>query len=106
MPCTSIEVVKKLMMRETPALADIYMPACDVRDVARAHINAMMKSEANSHRHIIVSTIESTSMKDWALILDKEFSPKGYKVPTKVAPNFMIKVMSLFDAQVNLVNLK
>ncbi|RNA08126.1 NADPH-dependent aldehyde reductase ARI1-like isoform X1, partial [Brachionus plicatilis] len=100
-PCTSIEVVKKLLMRETPILADIFMPACDVRNVAQAHINAMMNPEADSQRHIIVSTVENTSMKDWALILDQEFSSKGYNVPTKVAPNFMVKFMSLFDAQIN-----
>ncbi|RNA00909.1 NADPH-dependent aldehyde reductase ARI1-like isoform X1 [Brachionus plicatilis] len=100
-PCTSIEVVRTLLMRETPILADILIPACDVRNVAQAHINAMMNPEADSQRHIIVSTVENTSMKDWALILDQEFSSKGYNVPTKVAPNFMIKFMSLFDAQIN-----
>ncbi|RNA22909.1 NADPH-dependent aldehyde reductase ARI1-like isoform X1 [Brachionus plicatilis] len=62
-----------------------------------------MNPEADSQRHIIVSTVENTSMKDWALILDQEFSSKGYNVPTKVAPNFMVKFMSLFDAQINLV---
>lgn len=97
-------MVKKILMRELPVLADIYMPSCDVRDVARAHIQAIMKPEANSHRHIIVSNVECSSMKEFALILDREFSTKGYNVPTKVAPNFMVKVMSIFDDQIKLVN--
>ena len=96
-------MVKKILMREVPVLADIYMPTCDVRDVARAHIYAMMKQDANSQRHIIVSNTVSSSMKELALILDKEFSTKGYNVPTKIAPNFLIKIMSIFDDQVKLV---
>ncbi|CAF1032353.1 unnamed protein product, partial [Brachionus calyciflorus] len=102
-PCTSIEIVKKLLLREMPLIPDIYFPACDVRDVAKAHINAMLKSEADSQRHIIVSTVECTPLKDWALWLDKEFYSKGYNVPTKIAPNFMIKVLSLFDKQVSMI---
>jgi dihydroflavonol-4-reductase len=82
---------------------DMYLEVCDVRDVALAHIKAMNTPEAASHRHIVVSTVEDTSFKDWALILKAEFGPKGYSIPTMVAPNILIRGMSIFDKTLNLV---
>ena len=95
--CTSAEPIIKLMKREIPLLPDIYAPTCDVRDVALAHIRAMIRPEAASQRHLIVGSNEGSSFKEWALILEKEFKPKNYKIPTRVAPHFIIKLYSFFD---------
>ena len=89
------------MNREMPVIPDISMPCCDVRVVAEAHIKAMTLSEANNQRHIIATKKELTSFKEMALILDEEF--ENYKVPTCVAPNFMIKIYSIFDKTVKMV---
>ena len=102
-PCTLVEVIKKLMNHEVPMIPDIYMPSCDVRIVAEAHIKAMTLPEANNQRHIIVTTTECNSFRDWALILDAEFRNKRYSIPTMVAPNFMIKIFSIFDKQTQLI---
>lgn len=75
----------------------------DVRDVALAHIRAMTIPEAINNRHIIATTSETNSFRDYALILDAEFGSKGYSVPTRVAPNFLIKLFSLFDKTVQMV---
>ena len=32
------------------------------------------------YRHIIASSLDSSSIKEYALILDAEFGPKGYNV--------------------------
>lgn len=95
--CTSAQPIKMLMMRELPLLPDIYAPVCDVRDVALAHIRAMLRPEAVSKRHIIVNNVNCSSFQEWALILQKEFSSKNYSVPTRVAPHFFIKLYSYFD---------
>jgi nucleoside-diphosphate-sugar epimerase len=40
--------------------------------------------DAVGHRHILVSSNTTISMKQWADILNEEFGPKGYKIPTEL----------------------
>lgn len=96
-----MEVVKKMMNREIPLLPDLYMPCCDVRIVALAHIRAMQMDEAQYQRHIVTTSSESVSFKEVALILQGEF--KNYSVPTKVGPNFLMHLFSLFDKELRQV---
>ena len=56
------------MLREMPILPEIFMPVCDVRNVALAHVNALTFKEALSNRHIIVSLVEAPQFKEWAII--------------------------------------
>ena len=79
---------------------------CDVRDVALAHLRAMKKPEAAGNRHLIVDGSESHTFKDVALALDAEFQDKGYKVPLTVAPNCIIKILSIFDRKIRSVHCK
>lgn len=99
----SIETVIDLLIKHRSMLPDIYLPVCDVRDVALAHVRALKLPEAASHRHIITSNVESVSLKQIAKILDKEF--REYDVPTKVAPDFIVKFFSLFDKRLKMVSL-
>jgi dihydroflavonol-4-reductase len=92
------------MCSEMPMLPNICIPSCDVRDVAQAHLKAMILPEAANNRHLIVSSYEK-SFKDWALILKSEFESKNYKIPTIVAPNFAVKLFSIFDKTLKLVSL-
>ena len=84
-------------------LLNVALPFCDVHDVALAHIRAMNSPQAVSNRHIICSSIDLMLFQDVALILDSEFASQGYKVPLKVAPNFLVKIISIFDKSVRLV---
>jgi hypothetical protein len=93
------------MNREMPMVPDVYFPVCDVRDVATAHVKSLSSPEAVSNRHLIVSTVEASSFGSWAIILDEEFRPKNYNVPTKLAPNMLLKVLSCFDKTLKLVNI-
>ena len=61
--CSSMEVVKRLMLREMPILPNIVLSGCHVTDVAEAHLAAMLIPEAAEKRHIIVSSLESDSFK-------------------------------------------
>jgi len=92
---TSVEVVRLLLDRGVPALAKVSFPICDVRDVALAHIKALVTNEAQGKRHIIYT--DSLWMKQVALILQKEFKPKGYHIPTIVAPYFLVWLNSFID---------
>ena len=45
-----MDLFKKLLEREMPIIPDISIPLADVRDVALAHIKAMVSHEAVSKR--------------------------------------------------------
>ena len=64
----------------------------------------MLIPECKNNRHLIVTSSQATSFQDWALILDKEFRAKNYKLPTKVAPNTMIKFVGIFDKTIRMVS--
>ncbi|RWS14510.1 putative uncharacterized oxidoreductase-like protein, partial [Dinothrombium tinctorium] len=98
---TSLEMVKRLLDRSVPAVAKLSVNAADVRDVALAHIRALTVPEAAGNRHIIVTS--NVMMKDIALILQKEFKPQGYHIPTMVVPNFVVWMNSLLDKSYKLV---
>jgi dihydroflavonol-4-reductase len=90
-----------ILNKEMPLLPNIYMVPCDVRDTALAHLKAMLSPEAKNYRHIIASSKEMVSFKDLALIIDSEF--KQYNVPKSVAPNFFLKLASVFNKTVRMV---
>ena len=100
---TSVSVLKQFLERSIPMLPDSSYGTCDVRQVALAHIKAMVIPEAVNNRHIIVSSTTSSSFKDYGLILAEEFDPKGYNVPTKVACHCLIKMMALTDKTAALI---
>jgi len=102
--CSSMELFKRLLERQMMVLPDINFPLCDVRDVAAAHIKAMILPEAVNKRHIIVSKVNSNPLKEIALILQKEFGPKGYSIPTMVVPSFLVRLYSYFDGTVKLAS--
>lgn len=92
---TSGEVVRKLMKREFPACPDVGFAVVDVRDVATAHVAAMTTPAAAGQRFI--TAIEHASMRDIAAILDRQFRPRGYKVPTRRLPDWLLRTVSLWD---------
>lgn len=62
----------------------LYSPTCDVRDVARAHVIAAFLPEAKSKRFLIASEASFISMSRWAIVLEKEFLHRGYRIPSEV----------------------
>lgn len=99
----SMEPIKLLLERQTMMLPDIVFPSCDVRDVARAHLVALELPEASGNRHMIITEYDSPNIKTAANWLSQEFGAKGYRVPTTLAPNFLIKFASIFDKRVAFV---
>jgi len=97
---TSGEVVRKLLAREIPGCPDVGWAVVDVRDVADAHVSAMISKDAPGKR--FVCAIEHASMRDVATILQQNFSARGYRVPTRRLPNWMMKAVSIFDRTVRL----
>ncbi|XP_070545374.1 uncharacterized protein [Ptychodera flava] len=99
--CTSMEVPKKLLMREIPLLPKLNFGFVDVRDVAAAHIKAMTVPEAAGNRHVLVGG--NLWFREVALILEREFKSQGYSIPTLVAPKIGVQFFSLFDSSIKLI---
>jgi len=94
-------VIRRLLQREMPLLPKIGFPCVDVRDVAKVHLKAMTTKEAAGNRHITIT--KWLWFKDIALVLEREYKTKGYRVPTSEAPYLLAKIGSWFDATIRMV---
>ena len=98
---TSGEIVRKLLANELPGTAKLGFPWVDVRDVASAHIAAMTTPEAAGQR--FCCAIEFSWIGEVADVLAKRFGPEGWKVPTRKLPNFVVRIVAMFDPAVKTV---
>jgi len=92
---TSGEIVRQIMVRAIPACPHIGFSCVDVRDVASAHLAAMMTPAAAGKRFICA--IEFSWMVEIAKILDEHFRKDGYKIPTSELPNWVPRIMQHFN---------
>lgn len=92
---TSVNGLKRLLDRSTPMVPKFHMPVCDVRDVALAHVKALEAPEHAGKRYLIVT--ESRWFRDIARIIQKEFKPLGYFVPTVSVPSTLVWLGSFVD---------
>jgi dihydroflavonol-4-reductase len=78
-----------------PMIPDVAMGMIDVRDVARLHVKAMTAAGASGKR-FIAATAEPVEIAAVARMVKEA----GYsKVPSRHAPSFLLKFMSLFDSE-------
>ena len=90
----SMTMFKDLMTGKMPMVPKAGINMTDVRDVAEIHVKALENPKAAGHR-FIVGTEKPYSFKELAEMLQS----KGYdKVSSKEAPNFLIKFMANFSA--------
>lgn len=92
---TSGEVVRKLLARDMPGCPDVGWAVVDVRDVAAAHVAAMTAPDAAGQRFIVA--IEHASMLDIARILKDRFGDRGFRVPTRKIPGWLLKLVATWD---------
>ena len=97
---TSGELVKRIMEHKVPAIPNINFATVDVRDVASAHVSAMVVPDAAGQRFICAET--NHSMMEIAQILKARYGPQGFKIPTGRLPSIAVKGMALFDKTVRL----
>jgi dihydroflavonol-4-reductase len=98
---TSGELVRMLMKRELPGCPRLGFPMVDVRDVATAHLAAMTTPEAAGQRYCC--SADFAWMKDIANILAPRFRDRGYKVPTRGLPDFLVRLSAIFDKTLAMV---
>jgi len=91
----SAQAILKLMLREYPGCPRLGWATVDVRDVASAHLAAMTTPEANGQR--FCCCVDFVWMKEMAAILNENFGDRGYRVPTRTLPDFVVRIVGLFD---------
>ena len=91
----SVALMTDMIRGKMPMIPDIAMGMVDVRDVARLHVAAMTTAAAAGQR-FIAATAEPVAFSYIAEVLRNA----GYsKVPSRKAPNALIKLMSIFDRE-------
>ena len=87
----SLNIFKMLMKREMPMIPRIKVPLVDVRDVAKAHVDAIELNDSIGKRFLLC---ENTY---WMRDISYKMNSLGYNAPTVVAPDFLIKFLALFN---------
>jgi len=96
---TSIVLVQRLMDGDAPGCPDLWMGAVDVRDVADMHLKAMTDPAARGQRFLAVAG-DFVSFRQVALMLKAGLGEAARKVPTGAVPNWLLRLVALFDPQV------
>ncbi|MEA1676518.1 aldehyde reductase [Nitrospirillum sp. BR 11163] len=82
------------MMNGQPGCPKLNCGVVDVRDVADLHLRAMTHAAANGERFLAISG-ESLWMIDIARVLRRRLGTAAVKVPTRVLPNWLVRLISL-----------
>ena len=91
----SMTLFKRILTGELSQMVHASINMSDVRDVAKIHVRALENEQAAGQR-IIVASEQAHSFAE----ITKLLKSKGYeKVGTKVAPNFMVKLLANFNSE-------
>jgi nucleoside-diphosphate-sugar epimerase len=96
---TSIQLVKRLLDGAMPGLPQVAFGIVDVRDVADLHQRAMTDPAAAGERFLAVAG-EFMTVPEIAAVLRERMGADASKVPTRVLPNWLVRVVSRFDSSV------
>ncbi|MDQ3788259.1 MAG: aldehyde reductase [Actinomycetota bacterium] len=95
---TSVDVVRRLLVRDVPGSPKMGFSLVDVRDVAVGHRLAMETPIAAGQRYVLAG--DFVWMREIAAVLGEVFGPRGYRVPTGVMPTWLLRVVARFDPSV------
>ena len=95
---TSNSIIGQMINGNVPGTSKVHIGYVDVRDVATAHITAMLSNQTDGER-IIVSE-KTLWMNEVATILRNA----GFdKVPSKVMPKWVMQIMSIFKKDLKFI---
>jgi dihydroflavonol-4-reductase len=99
---TSIQIVQRLMDGAMPGCPRLSFGIVDVRDVADLHLRAMTNPAAKSERFLAVAG-DFMTIQEIAHVLRARMGDAARRVPTRVLPDWLVRLVSLFDASVGLI---
>jgi dihydroflavonol-4-reductase len=91
----SIDIVKKLIDGSVPGLPRFGWPLVDVRDIADLHVRALRTPLAAGQRYIGAGAFYW--MADIARVLRTGMPDLPRRVPTRVLPNWLVRLSARFD---------
>ena len=92
----SASVIRMFMQGKYPGCPALLFPSVDVRDIGKMHRLALETSEPSGGRYVGVS--ESAWFVDMTRAIKATLDKAdARKVPTRQLPNFMIKLIAIFD---------
>ncbi len=92
----SIDFAKTLMLGKWPMLPKRMLGVVDVRDVSKAHLEAVLRDEANDKRFILCA--ESPELVKLSRSLEAKYG-KDYPVRAREMPKLMPMIMRLWDPE-------
>jgi len=99
---TSIQLVRRLMDGAMPGCPRLSFGIVDVRDVADLHLRAMTNPAAKGERFLAVAG-DFMTIQEIAQVLRARMGDRARRVPTRVLPDWMVRLVSLFDSSVALI---
>jgi len=99
---TSIQLVQRLLNGSLPGCPQLGFGIVDVRDVADLHLRAMTDPKAKGERFLGVSPPSMTVLQI-SLALRERLGKAAKRSPTRVLPNFVLKLIAWFDPAVGLI---
>ena len=91
----SVQVVQRLLSGKVPGIPRLGFNLVDVRDVADLHIRCMTAPQAAGQRFIAAGAF--AWMSEIAAMLRAHLGPEAAKVPTRAAPDILLRLVGLFD---------
>jgi len=91
---SSIEMIQMLMAGKYPGSARNHLPSVDVRDVAAAHLQAILSPEDGA-RYPAVSG--SLWMAEMSRAIRKNLGEHGRRAPNRELPDWFVRLIALFD---------
>lgn len=98
---TSIQFVQRLLDGSMPGTPRLGFAVVDVRDLADLHVRALTAPGIDGERFIGAGKF--LWMKDVATILRAELGPRARKVPKRSIPDFLVRIIALFDPTIRQV---
>lgn len=95
----SVQFIQRIFDGRLPRIPNVGLNIIDVRDLAVAHVDAMITPAAAGHRLIV--TGDFMWMKEIAAVLKADLGPQGDKVPTKMLPDYVVKLGANFNSALN-----
>lgn len=93
---SSIQIIKRLLDGAVPGTPHLSFHIVDVRDVADLHLRAMTNPAARGERFLALAG-ESMTLPQIAHLLRTQMGEKAQHVPTRVLPNWMVRLTALVN---------
>jgi nucleoside-diphosphate-sugar epimerase len=95
----SVQVIQRLLRGKMPGIPRLGFNVVDVRDVADLHLRAMTHPAAAGERFIAANKFAWFA--ELADLLRAKLGADAAKVPTRRAPDFLVRLAALFDHQLD-----